>query len=74
MGTIGKRLDNPMDILGKKSVYIGNWRKPCAVAFILGMQMKEVVKLFQIGVYDYTPNPKSHFKPFDSQLIKCQNS
>ena len=71
MGTVGKQLTNPFEMFGKKSVYVGNWRRPCAVAFLISMQLKEIKKLFDIGVYEYTPQrDRQHFKPFHSQLIK----
>lgn len=73
MGTIGKQLTNPFEMFGKPSVYVGNWRRPCAVAFLISMQLKEIKRLFDIGVYEYTPINKSKFKPFNGQLLPCQN-
>lgn len=68
MGTTGKRLDNPMDILGKKSVYIMKWKRPCAVAFLISMQFKEVANLIEHGVFEYTAEDKSN-KPSFKQIV-----
>jgi len=68
MGTIGERLINPMDLFGKKSVYINRWKRPCAVAFIISMQFKEVASLINGGIFEYTPEDKSN-KPSFKQIV-----
>lgn len=68
MGTIGDRLNNPMDLIGKKSVYVKRWERPCAVAFLISMQFKELVSLFNTGIFEYIKEDKTN-KPTFTQIV-----
>lgn len=68
MGTIGERLTNPMDMFGRKSVYVKRWERPCAVAFLISMQFKELASLINSGLFEYTPVDKSN-KPTFTQIV-----
>lgn len=69
MGTIGIQINNPMDIMGKKSVYVKRWNRPCAVAFLISMQFKELAALVNDGLFEYTAEDKSN-KPKFTQIVK----
>lgn len=58
MGTVGARIYNPMDLYGKKSVYVKRWNRPCAVAFLISMQFNTLAQFINYGIFEYTPNQK----------------
>ena len=69
MGTIGNRIDNPMLIIDKKSVYVKRWKRHCSVAFLLSMQFKELASLINDGIFEYTKEDKTN-KPKFTQIVR----
>lgn len=59
MGTVGKRIYNPMELIGIKSVYVKRWNRPCAVAFLLSMQFRVLAEYMDYGIFEYTPEQKT---------------
>lgn len=58
MGTIGARIENPMDLFKHKSVYVKRWERPCAVSFLISMQFRTLSFFIDSGIFEYTAEPK----------------
>lgn len=73
MGTIGERLENPLELLKEKSVYVKAWQRPCATSFLISMQFRVLAGFMRLGIYKYTKADKSNKKSFIQQVKSCPN-
>lgn len=68
METIGDRIENPLELLTEKSVYVKAWKRPCSTSFLISMQFRTLANFMSRGIYKYIKEDKSNKKTFIQQV------